>query len=521
MTSVLQFSDHPLVRAFGWSLLHFVWEGVIVAVTLAVVLRLLTGRSPQLRYGLACSALTLMAALPLLTFGYLAIRPHAMDPAITYSVLLKRPVMEFHGSFSGVAGSWLDRMAASLDRCLPWILAAWFAGVLLFLCRLNIGLVVARRMKTIATQAASAELQRVFHNLKHRLGITRAVALANSALVQVPTVIGWLRPVVLVPVGCLTGLAPVQIEAILAQELAHIQRHDYLVGVLQSFVEAVLFYHPAVWWVSKQVRREREDCCDDLAVTASGDSFAYAKALSILEEHRSVYPVVGLGANGGALIMRIRRLLGYRETPAFSQLAGMTLLALAVAAAACGIGAFAHAQAATDRQLSADDGSAAKSLPPVYQGWVDEDVRWIITPEERLQFMKLSTNDERDEFIRQFWERRNAEAHGGAGDSFRTEYYGRIAYANQHFQESVPGWKTDRGRIFITYGPPDAIDAHPAAAGDAKPYEVWHYRLIQDYAEPTPDQGTMGGKAALVTRRNVDMKFVDMCSCGSFQLQTP
>jgi GWxTD domain-containing protein len=375
-------------------------------------------------------------------------------------------------------------------------------------------------MRTIATQAASPELQLVFHELKHRLGITRVVMLANSALVQVPTVIGWLRPVILVPVGCLTGLAPVQIEAILAHELAHIQRHDYLIGVLQSFVEAVLFYHPAVWWVSKQVRRERENCCDDLAVRTSGDSFAYAKALSVLEEHRSFYPEVSLGANGGALMMRIRRLLGYKEAPAFSQLAGMTLLALAVAAAACSIGAFAHAQAAADKQLSAENGSASKSLPPMYQEWVDEDVRWIITPEERAQFMKLSSDDERNEFIKQFWERRNVEAHGGGEDSFRTEYYGRIAYANQHFKAAVPGWKTDRGRIFIMYGPPDAIDSHPAGAGDAKPYEVWHYRLIQEYAEPAQAQGTMGSKAALVTRKDVDMKFVDMCSCGNFQLQT-
>lgn len=520
MTSFVLYSEHPLVRAFGWSLLHFIWEGTIVAILLAVLLKLLSGRSPQLRYVIACCALALMALMPLATFGYLATRPHALDPAITSSVLMKRPVIAFQGSLSGATNTWLDQIAISLDRCLPWILTAWFAGVLLFLCRLNIGLLVARRMKTIATQPASIELQLLFQQLKHRLGITRTIKLANSALVQVPTVIGWLRPVVLVPVGCLTGLAPTQIEAILAHELAHIQRHDYLVSVLQSFVEAMLFYHPAVWWASKQVRREREDCCDDLAVRTSGDSLAYAKALSLLEEHRSSYPVVSLGANGGALMMRIKRLLGYQETPAFSQLAGITLLAVVAAVAACGIGTFARAQAATDQQLSAEDSAALKSLPPMYRKWIDEDVRWIITREERAQYLKLPSDEERNEFIKQFWERRNVETPGGGENSFRAEYYRRIAYANRHFAAGVPGWSTDRGRIYIVYGRPDSIDSHPSNAGDTKPYEVWHYRMIQDYIEPTHTQGTTESQARLVTKQDVDMKFVDTCSCGNFKLQT-
>jgi GWxTD domain-containing protein len=521
MTSFVRFSEHPLVRVFGWSLLHFIWEGTIIAVFMAVVLKLLSGRSPQLRYVIACCALALMAVLPLTTFGYLITRPHALDPAITYSVLLKRPVMGLQGSFSGTADSWLDQIAASLDRCLPWILTAWFAGVLLFLCRLNIGLIVARRMKTIATQAASAELQQMFQQLKHRLGITRTVKLANSALVQVPTVIGWLRPVVLVPIGCLTGLSPIQIEAILAHELAHIQRHDYLVSVLQSFVEAVLFYHPAVWWVSRQVRIEREDCCDDLAVRTSGDSLAYAKALSLLEEHRSAYPAISLGANGGALVMRIKRLLGYKEAPAFSQLAAMTLLVLVVAAAACGIGTFARAQAAANKQLSVEDSAALKSLPTLYRKWIDEDVRWIITSEERAQYLKLPSDDERNEFIKQFWERRNVEVPGGGENSFRAEYYRRIAYANQHFAAGAPGWRTDRGRIYIVYGPPDEVDSHPSGgAGDTKPYVVWHYRVIQDYVVPGHVEGTTVSQATLVPKKNVDIKFVDTCSCGNFKLQT-
>jgi TonB family protein len=226
-----------------------------------------------------------------------------------------------------------ERIAAALDQALPWVLPAWFAGVIFFVVRLNVGLLVARRMRSVATKAPPAELQQVFEAMRRRLGIGRAVRLMHSALVQAPTVIGWLRPVVLVPASCLSGLSTMQIEAVLAHELAHIRRHDYLVSVLQSVIETVLFYHPAVWWVSKQVRRERECCCDELAVAVGGDRLAYARALSALEERRSYSPEFALGANGGVLTMRIKRLLGCKEDSAVSQMAAFMVLALIVIAA--------------------------------------------------------------------------------------------------------------------------------------------------------------------------------------------
>jgi GWxTD domain-containing protein len=519
MTLFILFSEQPLVRALGWSLLHFVWEGAIIAAFVALALKLLSGRSSHLRYFVACCALGLMMVAPLITFAYLSVTSHAIDHAITYAIPTQNSMISLRSNFSGTANSWLNEFAASLDRLLPWILAIWFAGVIFFLARFNVGLILAERMKSIAAQAAPADLQRLFFDLRHRLGITRTVKLANSALVQVPTVIGWLKPVVLIPLGCLTGLSPVQIEAIFAHELAHIQRHDYLVSVAQSLVEALLFYHPAVWWVSKQVRKERENCCDDLAVKICGDSLGYAKALSLLEEHRSTYPAVSLGANGGALVMRIRRLLGYEETPAIPQLAGVAMLAVVILATAFGVDVFARAQAATNKAPSTVHAGASQSIPMAYQKWVNEDVVWIITPEERARFMSLTSDAERNEFIRQFWQRRDVEAPGGGKTDFRKTYYQRIAYANEHFKSTAaPGWKTARGRIYIMYGPPDSIDAHLVASGPTMPYELWHYRTIQEYAKPEQMEGG-GSKATLVTRNDVDMKFVDTCDCGDFQLK--
>lgn len=235
-----------------------------------------------------------------------------------------------------------------------------------------------------------------------------------------------------------------------------------------------------IWWVSAQVRKERENSCDDLAVRMSGKPLAYAKALSLLEEHRSSYPADNLGANGGALFMRIKRLLGYKEATAFSQLADTTMLALVITAATLSIGTLSRAQASADKKFSAEHEAASQTVPHLYQKWLDEDVVWIISPEERARFMKLSSDEERSEFIKQFWERRNVQSPGGGVSDVRAEYYRRIAYPNQHFAGADLGWKSDRGRPYIMYGPPDSIDAHLTAGGAVKPYETWHYRSIQN-----------------------------------------
>lgn len=341
-----QIPGHPLVHALGWTLLHFLWQGALVAILLWCVLGALSGRSSQTRYAAACFALELMVILPLATFAHVASAEYARRAATANTTIVIDAGMVLQVAADTPAQPIPARIAAAIDRCVPWILLAWFAGVLIFVGRLNFGLVVARRLKHAETELPSTDLLRAFDALRLRLGIARAVRLLHSARVQVPTVIGWLRPVVLIPASCLTGLSTEQIEAIFCHELAHIRRHDYLVSVFQSIVETLLFYHPAVWWVSKQVRRERECCCDAVAVAIGGDVLAYARALSYLEERRAAFPEFVLGANGGALKMRIKRLLGRPENSAASQLASIALLAILLVGAAATIGKHAHAQAA-------------------------------------------------------------------------------------------------------------------------------------------------------------------------------
>lgn len=446
MRFALLFWDERMVRALGWSLLHFLWQGAVVAALLAVALRVLRGHSARVRYALGCGALALMMLLPLVTFAYLVLSPGEGAGGRVNVAGRSMMMVASGGGWDGAAGTWAGGLVLALDRALPWMLAAWGMGVLVFLGRLNVGMMAARRITRMASGTVSAELQRAFVQMKARLGIAKPVVLMHSMRVQVPTVIGWLRPAVLIPVECLTGLSGVQIEAILAHELAHIRRHDYLVSLMQSVVEAVLFYQPAVWWVSRQVRIEREVCCDDVAVGVSGDSLAYAKALSLLEERRSNYPALTVGADGGSLVMRIKRLLGYEEVPAFSQAAGLTLLVVMAIGVVLGAGTLARAQASADRKMAEQRAAEEAKVPLLYRKWLDEDVRWIITTEEIKQFSALSSDEERNEFIRQFWQRRGELAGGGDGNAYRKEYYRRVAYANQHFAQGTAGWKTDKGR---------------------------------------------------------------------------
>lgn len=139
-----------------------------------------------------------------------------------------------------------------------------------------------------------------------------------------------------------------------------------------------------------------------------------------------------------------------------------------------------------------------------YDQWIDQNVRWIITDSERADFAKLSTDQQRDEFIHAFWERRNS-APGLQENRFKEEHYRRLAYANRHFADRDPGWKTDRGRIYIVYGPPDEIEAHPVTAPDGAggltfPNEVWLYRSL-----PAMSKG-------------MSFRFVDSCRCGEYRL---
>ena len=200
-----------------------------------------------------------------------------------------------------------------LDAVLPFVVWGWLAGVTVLLARFAGGCWRVHRLRVAALAEAVSQWQSASERLAVRLRLDVAFRVVESGLVDAPGVIGWIRPVILLPVAVLTNLAPVQIEAILAHELAHIRRRDYAVNLLQTVAETLLFYHPRVWWVSARVREEREHCCDDVAVEVCGEPAAYAAALAELASWRTRETALAVGATDGSLLARVRRLLRVPE----------------------------------------------------------------------------------------------------------------------------------------------------------------------------------------------------------------
>ncbi len=616
--------DNPLAAALGRTLLHSLWEGAVVALALALILPVV--RSSRLRYGLASAAMVVLLGGLAITFARLAPAPLVHIPLTGPRFATPLPP-----DFGAAPATPLQTRA--MDE-LAWLVPFWMAGVVLFYLRGMTSWLAARRLRhsgvCCATDAWEARLTR----LKQQLQVTRPVLLLESCLAEVPLVVGYVRPMILMPVGLLAGLPAAQVEAILLHELAHIRRYDYVVNLMQVFVEGLLFYHPAVWWISGVMRAERENCCDDLVVAVTGGALEYAAALTALETRRGPREV--LAVTGGNLVNRIQRLLGRPErrfatgfanvmpvftaailtvtvVTAVTALQSGTNVARAVSASvpvvaptapqprlAAKIVLLAQVRQAVpttqpsaqqpdqvlyDRAISdiahgnyqaarltlntlintyntsvylpkaklaiADswaregdahgkaqaqveykdfiqfypntpeakeaqqklDELAGPPIPTAYRKWLNEDVVYIISDEEKKAFRQLADDPEREKFVEQFWARRDPTP-GTEQNECKIEHYRRIGYVNQHYSDAngFAGWKTDRGRIYIQYGPPDEIEAHavggsyerPLAQGggttETYPFEQWRYRFIEGVGQ------------------NIILEFVDKEKNGQYRM---
>jgi beta-lactamase regulating signal transducer with metallopeptidase domain len=317
MNLLQELVNQPVAQRFGWTLLHFVWQGALWAAFYAALRAACRDRSANARYLAGCLTLLLMAATPVATYRMLSARAGgeltfatASAPAPPESIMASAeasPLMQLGPAHQ------LARLNQVLDAGVPWLAAGWGLGVMLLTGRLVVGWLRLYHAHVWQGQSLEARLGERLRALQQRLRVARPVRVMQSALVQVPTLLGWFRPVILLPASALTGLSPMQLELILAHELAHLRRRDHWVNLGQVVLETLLFYHPAVWWVSRCVREEREHCCDEMAVAACGDRLAYARALMTLEELRGAPADLALAAGGGSLLARIRRILGSPE----------------------------------------------------------------------------------------------------------------------------------------------------------------------------------------------------------------
>ncbi|MBN2216273.1 MAG: hypothetical protein JW719_02745 [Pirellulales bacterium] len=363
----------PLIESIGWALVHSIWQIALVAALFAVARFALRYHSARLRYALGCIALGAMAMVVAATFCLVwttlddrspaasiaaAPRAVAVEPAIDPIVVPMTihsesempsiptptpvvetppetsPAIEASSSGSPPSAPFRRRLIDTIGEWLPWLVAGWLLGVVGFASRLACGWLGVRRLRRRGITPVAGALEERLVRLSNRLGLDRAAVLVMSTVVEVPAVIGHFRPAILLPVSLVTGLSPLQIDVMLLHELAHIRRHDYLVNLIQTVIETVLFHHPAMWWVSRQVRQERENCCDDMALAVCGDRAAYAGALAAMEELRAGVYQPAVAASGGNLLTRVRRIVGRpAESPGrrHAWLAGMLLLGIILA----------------------------------------------------------------------------------------------------------------------------------------------------------------------------------------------
>jgi len=308
------------VEALGWTLLDFTWQGALIACATAIQLAMLRNARPQTRYALACTALLLCLLWPACSLIARLNGGAAAEGAI--AVMLA-------GAGAAVASDlgW----AGMLRLQLAWIVGAWALCALLLALRMVAGLLWVRRaaLREALDPAWQARLDR----LAPGFGIRRQVRLRLVEGLASPVTAGCWRPLVLVPAALVTGMPAHLLEALLAHELAHIRRHDYLVNLIQNMVEALLFYHPAVWWLSRSIRAERELIADAIAAGQLGEPRRLALALSELEKCQFSHHNLAQAANGGDLMSRITHLLR-PETKTLSWKAALPVIGFALAALA-------------------------------------------------------------------------------------------------------------------------------------------------------------------------------------------
>ncbi len=298
--------------ALGWTVVHSLWQGLLIASIMAFVMMGLQRKSAALRYRVAFGALFTMFLSAIGTFAFLLEKATYTEPDNFYEALILRGLI-FEASVENQP--LMQRVSLFFNENLYLIVSIWLIGVAFFTLRLMGGLMYVQQLRTKQRVSLSAEWQSRMNFFKNKLGVRYAVSLAESAMVSVPMVVGWLKPLILMPIGTVNSMSTAQVEAILAHELAHIAHRDYLLNIAQSVIEILFYYHPAAWWISANIRAERENRCDDVAVLLCGNSLTYAKALLSLQEMQlHNVRTYGLaltlaGKNKHFLLKRIKRIL--------------------------------------------------------------------------------------------------------------------------------------------------------------------------------------------------------------------
>jgi beta-lactamase regulating signal transducer with metallopeptidase domain/exonuclease VII small subunit len=355
-----------LIQSIGWSLLHSLWQGALIWIILTVMFRAFPAMSARMKHG--CSLMALM----LLGFW-------VANTAITQWDQLQSVPVRVTSGYATTTGSYTIEVPPAgpgfahvpesawlqISGWMPWLMLAYCLGLLIMLGRFGASLAQLYNLRRRNTTVPEEQMLQLLQTLRLQMGIAQNVILRLSTRVAVPIVIGALRPLILLPASMVESLTPGELEAILLHELAHISRADFLINVLQSCLETLLFFNPFVWWMSASIRREREHCCDDLVVAYTRQPLIYARVLASLAQHQPA-PSIALATTGQRplLLNRIKRIIEMKNNPlryghiiAACSLAAMLLTVSIV----CFTPSFAQKSKKTTTQKTAEEQTSSET----------------------------------------------------------------------------------------------------------------------------------------------------------------
>jgi beta-lactamase regulating signal transducer with metallopeptidase domain len=363
MMQLAEWLSPATLRLLALALLHFLWQGVALAALAYVVMGLCRGASA--RYAVGVATLVLMFVAPIGSFLILGAQNQEATAIASTSETGNSSTPASSAIFERARHS--TQSPENAPAYFLWLVEAWFAGVVLLSLRSAGGFLLVERLRRKESTPVTEELLQMCLSLQQRMGLTRVIRYCESIRLDAPAVAGWIRPVVLLPMTAITGLNEEQLGAVIAHELAHIRRHDAFVQLFQVGVETLLFYHPAVWWLGKRIRTERENCCDDVAVALCGSPVTYANALTSMAASKAA-PQLAMAINRSPLVDRISRLLGAnRGVQSFRSAnlsAGVLCLVTALLAGSAFLGNVHRVQAQTPIPAPAAQPAAESAATP-------------------------------------------------------------------------------------------------------------------------------------------------------------
>ncbi|MES2516525.1 MAG: M56 family metallopeptidase [Bacteroidota bacterium] len=296
-----------IVSPLGWTLLHSLWQGLILTILYWGLSKVL--KSSQTKYYIGISFLAVQFIVAIGTFCYL-VDFGSTTKSISVNIVQYFSIVQSVDSEVNV----MDSIQLFLNTNISLFVQVWLVGVLIFFIKMGFDIWFVNRLKTTGLQQVDSQTLSKYKQLIAKMKITQSIEIFESNQTLSPIVIGNLKPFILLPIGLASGLSINELEAVLAHELAHIKRHDFLINIIQTLIEISFFFNPSIWWISSQIRQEREHCCDDFSVEITGDKMLLVSALTHVESYRMNHSLaMGFGKKKMPLLSRVKRILGVKQ----------------------------------------------------------------------------------------------------------------------------------------------------------------------------------------------------------------